>query len=186
MSFADRCRTTANLSALLVVLSAFSGTSANAAISAQDLAAELRNRPIRIGPQPRTCPERGAFGFCFYDSGWRPVVDNPIFRPLRGSDAWPDVVPICTISNRAGATLAAYGEGVGPMIRISGRPVHFRPIAGGPSGRERFQAGEGRLSIVIGATVARGDENDARRAVMTFTDHRGQAHVASVRIDCAV
>jgi hypothetical protein len=66
---------------LLVLFALTAVSPATATVQTSDAEA-LRNRPIPIGPQPRTCPERGAFGFCFYDSGWRPSADNPFFQPL--------------------------------------------------------------------------------------------------------
>lgn len=147
----------------------------------------IRMRPVPIGPQPRTCPERGAFGFCFYDSGWRPRTENPFFQPLRAGDPTGNGGPLCTISNRRDATLAEYStEETGPAMRLGGRLIHFMPIAPDQGDREVYRSPHGRLTIDLGAEVARADESDGRRARLTFVDRRGRAHSTSVRIDCGL
>ena len=172
--------------ARLLMFAVLAAASPACAVAQTDVEA-MRMRPIPIGPQPRTCPERGAFGFCFYDSGWRPRADNPYFQPLRRGDPRADSGPMCTITNRRGATLADYGEEEGgPAMRIAGRLVRFRPIADDRPGRQRFRSPRGMLTIEEGATVARGDENEGHRAQITFVDRRGRAHSASVRIDCGL
>lgn len=124
-------------------------------------------------------------GFCHYDSGWRPAADNPLFSPLRPGDPEGDGGPLCTVSDSHGRTLLGFEtENAAPAMRIGGRLVRFRPNGG--DGVETFVSGAGRLSIREGAIVARDHESDARRATLTFTDRRGRAHSASVRIECGV
>jgi hypothetical protein len=155
-----------------------------ASAAAQDVT-YLRDSPIHLGPEPRTCPERGAWGFCFYDNGWRPAADNPAFQAMRRGDPEPSIGPTCAITNRRGATLGYYGEEEeGPMLRIGGRAIHFRRAEGGDDEHELFRAREGRLTIVDGATVARAAEWESHRARISFTDRRGRVLSASVRIDC--
>ena len=158
----------------------------SAAAAAQD-AEDIRNSPIHEGPEPRTCPERGAFGFCFYDNGWRPAADNRAFQPLLHRDLRDDITPpLCTITNRRDATLGEYGEDTGPIMRINGRRIHFMSAGGVADSWQRFRAPEGRLLIVDGATVGRAAEWEAHRARITVTDRRGRVFTASVRIGCGV
>ncbi|HEY5711762.1 MAG TPA: hypothetical protein VIT38_07690 [Allosphingosinicella sp.] len=170
----------------LLAFAVLAATAAAPAIAQTDAEA-LRMRPIPIGPQPRACPERGAWGFCFYDSGWRPAADNPFFQPLRAGDPTGNGGPLCSISNRRDATLAEYStEETGPAMRLGGRLIRFMPVGRDQGDREVYRSPQGRLIIDLGAEVARADESDGRRARLTFIDRRGRAHVASVRIDCGV
>jgi hypothetical protein len=133
---------------------------------------------------PTHCPELRSDGFCHYDSFWRPAADNPLFSPLRPGDPQGRSGPLCTITDSRGRILLGYEtENEAPAMRIGGRLVRFRP-AGGDRGS--FVSAAGRLSISEGAVVARDHESDGRRATLTFTDRRGRAHRASVRIDCGV
>jgi len=170
----------------LLTFAMLAAASAAPAMAQTDVEA-LRMRPIPLGPQPRICPERPVWGFCFYDSGWRPRADNPFFQPLRRGDPRANGGPLCSITNRRGATLAEYStEETGPAMRLNGRLVRFMPIAPDQGDREIHRSPQGRLTIDLGAEVARADESDGRRARLTFVDRAGRSHSAWVRIDCGV
>lgn len=135
---------------------------------------------------PRHCPELRAEGFCHYDSGWRPAVDNPLFSPLHPGDPTAEGAPACIVSDSRGRSLIDYNtEEPAVAMRIARRLVRFRPAPGHPD-LDLFVAPEGRLAIRQGAVVAQDHESDAHRAILTFTDRRGRRQTASVRIDCGV
>jgi hypothetical protein len=141
----------------------------------------------RSGFHPPThCPERRMEGFCPYDSGWHPARDNPLFSPLRPGDAQSTIGgPSCDLTDSRDRTLLSFEtEAPAPALRIAGRLVRFRPE--GAPGEDRFVSAAGHLRIDEGAVIAAAHEFDARRATLTFTDRRGRAHVASVRINCGV
>ena len=136
---------------------------------------------------PTHCPELRMEGFCFYDSGWRPAADNPLFSPLRPDDPHARIGPACDISDSHGRALASYETERPELVlalRIGGRLVRFRPEPNGDL--SAFISATGRLVIREGRIVAAAHESDGRRATLTFTDRRGRAHRASVRIDCGV
>ena len=140
-----------------------------------------RHRP------PTHCPELRMEGFCFYDSGWRPAADNPLFSPLRPGDPHARIGPACEISDSHGRALASYETERPELVltlRIGGRLVRFRPAPDG--GLSTFISAAGRLTIREGRIVAAAHESDAHRATLTFTDRRGRSYRASVRIDCWV
>jgi hypothetical protein len=145
-------------------------------------------RHSRVSFHPPThCPELGMDGFCHYDSGWRPATDNPLFSPLRAGDPRAQGGPSCEVTDSRGRTLLSYEtetEDVPPALRIAARLVRFHPAGG--DDHDIFVSSEGRLTMREGAMVARDHESDGHRATLTFTDRRGRAHVASVRIDCGV
>jgi hypothetical protein len=143
-------------------------------------------RPARPALHPPAhCPERRSLGFCPYDSGWRPVRDNPLFSPLLPGDPQGDSGPLCAISDSHGRTLLSYEtEAPAPAMRIGGSLVRFHQAAEGVT--NIFFSPTGRLRIVEGETVARDRESDGHRATLTFIDRSGDAHNASVRIDCGL
>lgn len=156
------------------------------AICAASVTTAPAQRPARPALHPPAyCPERRSLGFCPYDSGWRPVRDDPFFAPLRPGDPQAQSGPLCTLSDSRGRALTSYEtEGPAPALRIGGRLVRFRPARSGAV--DDFVSDAGRLTVREGSFVARDRESDARRATLTFTDRRGRAHRASVRIDCGV
>ena len=134
---------------------------------------------------PAHCPERRSLGFCPYDSGWRPVRDNPLFSPLLPGDPQGESGPLCAISDSHGRTVLSYEtETPAPAMRIGGSLVRFHQAAEGVT--NIFFSPAGRLRIVEGAAVARDRESDGHRATLTFIDRSGAAHSASVRIDCGL
>lgn len=135
----------------------------------------------------RHCPEFRMEGFCFYDTGWHPARDNPLFSPLRPGDPEGQSGPICWLTDSRDRRLVSWeteAEVPSPALRIHGRLVRFRRAS--PDDQERFVSDAGELRIDEGAVVAAAHEFDARRATLTFTDRGGRRHVASVRISCAV
>jgi hypothetical protein len=149
--------------------------------------APMAQARARHRARPQHCPELRTDAFCHYDSGWHPAADNPLFSPLLPGDPRVSIGPACAISDSRGRELASY-ETEGPTLvlalRIGGRLVRFGRAPNGDL--SSFVSQAGRLNIREGAVVARDHESDGERARMTFTDRRGRAHVASVRLDCWV
>jgi hypothetical protein len=143
---------------------------------------------VRHSPRAqRHCPELRTEGFCPFDTGWRPARDNPLFSPLRPGDPEGQGGPLCWATDSRGRTLLSYETEVevpAPALRIGGRLVRFRRASAGD--QDRFVSDEGTLRIDEGAEIARAHESDGHRATLTFTDRRGQAHIASVRLDCGL
>jgi len=135
---------------------------------------------------PRRCPELRVEGFCPYDTGWRPARDNPLFSPLRPGEEQSQVGgPSCLATDSRGRPLLSFeSEAPEPVLRIAGRLVRFRPE--GAAGEDRFVSAAGHLRLDEGRVVAAAHEFEARRGTLTFTDRRGRAHAASVRISCGL
>ena len=116
---------------------------------------------------------------------WLPARDNPVFSPLRPGDPHASGAPLCEARDSHGAALISYGEeDETAAMRILGRLVIFRKAEFVADVEHGFASPEGEVVLVFGEDVATGHEYSASRGTLTFTDLRGRAHSAEVRIDC--